>query len=98
MTTPVIIMDKSGADGKPVGNSSSPLITTSAYLNAVAYAGATTAGKAVLVNATTAGTVIVAFAGGGSATVNVALNTTILPFAATNVTFGTAVGTAFNLT
>jgi hypothetical protein len=56
-----------------------------------------TAGDAVLVTGvTTAGTVTLTLANGGSATLSVPLGSTVLPFAATAAALGTAVGGTFS--
>lgn len=56
-----------------------------------------TAGDAVLVTGvTTAGTVTLTLANGGTATLSVPLGSTVLPFAATAAALGTAVGGTFS--
>lgn len=56
-----------------------------------------TAGDAVLVaGVTTAGTVTLTLANGGTATLSVPLGSTVLPFAATAAALGTAVGGTFS--
>ena len=69
------------------------------YTNAVAYAGATTAGKAIAVRMSVAGSVTVTFSGGGTMIVDVPIGTTQLPYAATNVVVATGtLTTAYKLT
>lgn len=55
-----------------------------------------TAGDAVIVSGvTTAGTITLTLAGGGSVTLSVPLGSSVLPFAATAAALGTAVGGTF---
>lgn len=60
-----------------------------------ASVGATAGDGLIVTGVTTAGTVTITLAGGGSLTVSVPLGSTILPFAATAAALGTAVGGSF---
>lgn len=104
MTTPVLIMDTSRADGKPLGTSASPMSVSSSQADRAAFSGTykraaavgATAGDGLLVTGvTTAGTITVTLVNGGSATVNVPVGSTILPLAATAAVLGTAIGGTF---
>lgn len=54
------------------------------YTNAALYSGATTAGRAVLVICSVAGTATLTFGGGGSVVIPVEAGLSLLPFALTN--------------
>lgn len=54
------------------------------YTNVAPYSGATTAGRAVLIICSAAGTATLTFAGGGTVTIPVEVGLSLLPFALTN--------------
>lgn len=68
------------------------------YASVALYSGATTAGKAVGIVCTAAGTATFTFANGGTLTLPVAVGFSLLPFACTNVTQTTGTMTLYKLT
>lgn len=87
-----------------VGTTANPVVVSQSGASQAASAGvysraaavSATAGQGVLVsNVTTAGTVTLTLAGGGTAVITVPLGSTILPFSVTNAVLGTAVGGTF---
>jgi hypothetical protein len=90
MTTPVVIMDGSGANAKaiPVG------VLGGTFVRAAAVS--STPGAAVLVSGvTTAGTVTLTLPGGSTVVESVPLGSTRLPYGVTAAVTGTAVGSTF---
>lgn len=84
------------ANSRPVVLSNEDYARISQTYRRAAAVGAT-AGDAVLVTGvTTAGTVTLTLANGGTATLSVPLGSTVLPFAATAAALGTAVGGTFS--
>jgi hypothetical protein len=95
MTNPVVIMTTTGGDQKPAGSSGNPFVTSGASFRRAAAVG-TTPGDAVIVSGvTTAGTVTLTLAGGGTITESVPLGSTRLPYGVTAAVLGTAVGGTF---
>lgn len=94
MATPVTLVDEAGRYG------GAPLTTTDRQSLSQVYrraaAVSATPGDGVLVTGvTTAGTVSLTLAGGGTAVVSVPVGSTILPFAVTAAVLGTAVAGTF---
>lgn len=97
MTNPVVIMNKTGGDQKPVGTTANPLVTAdqgSSYRRAAAV-GATPGDGVLVSGVTTAGTVTLTLANGGTVTESVPLGSTRLPYGVTAAALGTAVGGTF---
>jgi hypothetical protein len=99
----LVIPGPAGFD-QPTGTAANPLIMTGSAASNSASAGiylraaavSATAGNGIIVTGvTTAGTVTLTLANGGTVTVSVPLGSAILPFGVTAAALGTAVGGTF---
>lgn len=68
------------------------------YTNVALYSGVTTAGRAVLVMCSAAGTATLTFSGGGSVTIPVVAGLSFLPFALTNAVQASGTMSLYKLT
>lgn len=98
MTQGVSLYGATNESGSPLGTPQNPIIVSAGTMRRAAAVSATPGDGVLVSGVTTAGTVILGLANGGSITVSVPLGSTQLNYGVISATAGTAVVGAFQST